>query len=97
VNIGSEQDGHNELYERPVLILRGFSTQLFWGVPISTKIKRGNQYYYSFAYDGHGYSAIISGLRVSGNKRLVRKLYVMPHSDFVAIRGKVSRELMREH
>ncbi|MDE2116956.1 MAG: hypothetical protein KGI79_03715, partial [Patescibacteria group bacterium] len=37
VNVGSEQDGHGNLFSRPVLIFRVFSTKTFWGIPITTK------------------------------------------------------------
>jgi hypothetical protein len=30
-NIGFEEDGKNELFNRPVLILKIFSKELFWG------------------------------------------------------------------
>lgn len=29
-NIGCEEDGKNELFERPVLILRKFNHEMFW-------------------------------------------------------------------
>jgi mRNA interferase MazF len=37
VNVGIEQDGKNNLYERPVLVVRKFNRRLFWGVPLSTQ------------------------------------------------------------
>lgn len=39
VNIGVEQDGHNDLFERPVLIVRKFNSRHFLGVPLTTKLK----------------------------------------------------------
>src|SRR3972149_11433241 len=36
-NIGYEQDGKHELFERPVLIVRKFNADLFWGLPLSSK------------------------------------------------------------
>lgn len=39
INVGVEQDGKNDHFERPVLIVRKFNKRLFWGVPLSTQIK----------------------------------------------------------
>lgn len=93
VNIGSEQDGHHERFERPVLVLKGFSTQLFWGVPISTKIKPRNPYYLSFMHDKQQYSAIISQLRLFDARRLTRKLYAMSQASFSDIQLRIIREI----
>lgn len=43
LNIGYEQDGGKD-YLRPVLILKKFNNELFWGVPISTTSRRGEFY-----------------------------------------------------
>ena len=39
INIGHESDGKNELYHRPVLIIRKFSKRLFWGIPTTSQNK----------------------------------------------------------
>ena len=39
LNIGHEQDGKNQKYERPVLIIKKFNNAVVWTVPLSTKIK----------------------------------------------------------
>jgi mRNA interferase MazF len=93
VNVGSEQDGHHERYERPVLILRGFSRQLFWGVPISSKLKPTNRYYLKFEHESQSYSALISQLRLFDSKRLVRKLYTLPNARFSEIQHAIIREV----
>jgi len=45
VNIGFEQDGKNEEFMRPVLILKKFNPFIFWALPLSTKCKN-NPYLY---------------------------------------------------
>lgn len=45
VNIGYEEDGKNEKFERPVLILKKFNQYLILVVPLSSKIKN-NKYYF---------------------------------------------------
>ena len=36
-NIGYEQDGKGENFERPILILRKFNKHIFLGIPLTTK------------------------------------------------------------
>jgi hypothetical protein len=36
-NIGFEQNGKNEMFERPVLVLKKFGTQTFIGIPLTSK------------------------------------------------------------
>jgi hypothetical protein len=63
--------------ERPVLIVKGFSTTHFWGLLLTTKLKPNNRCNHAFKHDGMGYDAIISQLRVYDAKRLIRKLYAL--------------------
>ncbi len=93
VNVGREQDGHNDRFERPVLIVRGFDTNLFWGVPLSTKVKAANPYYFSYRHDGQMYAAIISQLRAFDGRRLVRKLYTMEPVTFRDIQMRLIKEI----
>ena len=73
-NIGFEQDGKNEFFERPVLILRKFSKELFFGVPLTGQHKEGNEYYYRLVVDGVPRSVIISQARTLSSRRLLRKI-----------------------
>lgn len=44
VNVGFEQDGKGDRFARPILIVKKFNNQIFWGVPLSTKIKKTKFY-----------------------------------------------------
>lgn len=87
-NIGFEEDGKGDLYMRPVLILKVFNRQLFWGIPLSSRHRKG-LYYFTFQYKKHKSTAIISQLRAYDSKRLTRKFGEISRSDFVKIRNKV--------
>ena len=43
-NVGFEQDGKGKKFARPVLVFKKFNNQLFWALPLSTKIK-ANKFY----------------------------------------------------
>lgn len=88
VNIGYEQDGKNDNFERPILILKKFSRDILWALPITTKDKVG-EYYHQFEREGEKYSIILSQLRLISSKRLLRKVGVMAEDEFEKIRERV--------
>ena len=85
VNIGFEQDGKHEYFERPILVIRKFSRDVVLAVPISTKVK-DNKYYVNFIHNDHEFSALISQIRLISTKRLSRKIYEMSGITFDKIR-----------
>lgn len=89
VNVGVEQDGKNERFERPVIIVKKFSKESVLAVPTTTKIKEGNRYHHPFEYRGNRYSAVISQVRILSTKRLARRLYTMDESTFEGIRAAI--------
>jgi len=86
VNIGFEQDGKNDNFERPVLILKKFGPYTLWALPLTTKIKRDCWYHYIFNYQGDDYAAILTQLRLISSKRLLRKVRTLPEEDFDKIK-----------
>jgi mRNA interferase MazF len=90
LNIGEEQDGKNEFFERPVLILKKFSRGIFWGLPTSSQIKENE---FNFKYspnEKEDTSILLSQLRIFSSKRLIRKVVKMNDPDFNEIRKRVS-------
>ena len=91
VNIGHEQEGKPNNFERPILVLRKFNKHLLWAVPLTSKIKEDNPYYYQFQLDGEESSAILSQLRVLSSKRLIRKIGMFPEEHYEKIREEIRR------
>jgi len=87
-NVGYEQDGKNEKFERPILILKKFGRETLWALPLTSKNKVG-QYYYLFEYDRKRYSVILSQLRLISSKRLLRKIRTLPVEDFEKIKENI--------
>ena len=92
LNIGFEQDGKNNQFERPVLILKKFNRDIFWALSLTSKSKLG-KYYYQFEYNGRKYSVILSQLKLMSNKRLLRKIRTFPQDDFNKVR-KLIKDLI---
>lgn len=77
-NIGVEEDGKHELYNRPAIIIRGFSDALIWVIPLS-RTKRNGEYYFTFTQHTpkHGCKtskAILSQMRPFDTSRIGGKL-----------------------
>ena len=92
INIGFEQDGKNNSFERPVLILKKFNKNVLWILPLTSKDKTGN-YYYQFEYNEQKYSIILSQLRLISSKRLLRKVRTFPEEDFKKVKTEIKNLL----
>ncbi len=85
INIGNEQDGNDDGYQRPVLILRGLSSKTCIIVPLTTSGE-----VHGFRIDvgiiaGKKAKAIISQIKVIDTKRLVNKIGVVNKDTFETI------------
>ena len=81
INIGSEQDGHGPFFSRPVLVFKIFNTNVFWGIPITTRARR-NDLYFKFNLGGVDQFAILPQVRLFSVRRLNRLITVMPDLEF---------------
>ena len=48
VNIGHEENGKDEFFARPVLVIKKFNRHLFYGIPLTTKVKENKYYHLTF-------------------------------------------------
>lgn len=81
VNVGFEEDGKHEKFIRPVLVLKKFNRMLFFGVPLSTKIK-DNPYYLPITVKGEIVSVLISQIKVFSALRMQDKLAELDEKDY---------------
>lgn len=88
LNVGDEEDGKNDQFERPVLIIRKFNQRIVLIVPLTTKVKE-NQYYFPFTHDTVAFAVIISQLRLISTNRLTRKIRKMDQDLFREIKEKI--------
>ena len=95
INIGDEEDGKNELYNRPVLIVRKFSARLFWGVPLTTKIKSSGLYF-PIDFKEQKQSVMLTHLRLYDAKRLQddhSRMGTLPEGQFNAVKAALKNLL----
>ena len=73
LNVGDEEDGKGENARRPVLVLRKFNKRIFWGVPLTTKVK-DNPHYYKIQFKEKEQCAMLTQLKLYDSKRLGSKM-----------------------
>ena len=88
-NVGFEQDGKGEKFARPVLVFKKFNKEVFWALPLSTKIKKSKFYALVELNDGVARVAIVSQLRLVDGKRLIDKIGVINEANYKDIQKAV--------
>ena len=83
LNVGSEQSGKHELFERPVLVIKKITANTFIGVPLTSNKKKGSWYVEIESTDS---SAIISQIKLFDTRRLARKIKVISTKEFEIIK-----------
>ncbi len=88
LNIGSEQDGKNEMFERPVLVLKRFSPSIVLVVPFTSQFK-DTIYQFQFIKENVTWTVILSQLRLVSTKRFSRKIRKIDDILFEEIKWQV--------
>lgn len=92
-NIGNEQDGKNNNFERPVLILKKWNSDFFVGIPMTTKKlvkEKDSRFYFKYFTNGDEVSYfILTQIRVFSSKRLIRKLSSVRENIFTEIKKSI--------
>ncbi|MEI7563613.1 MAG: type II toxin-antitoxin system PemK/MazF family toxin [bacterium] len=86
LNVGSEQSGKHELFERPVLVIKKVTSNTFIGVPLTSNKKKGSWYVEIGSTDS---SAIISQVKLFDTRRLARKIKVISAEEFAIVKDKL--------
>ncbi len=81
-NVGFEQDGTGEDFERPVLIIKKFNPGVFLCVPLSTTKKTGTYYFGVGEVEGKQATAILSQLRLLDARRLINRAGIIGGETF---------------
>jgi len=93
-NVGFEQNEKGDSFVRPVVILKEFNQNMFFGIPLSSQIKEG-RFYYAFSFmKGSSLSAniaLLSQMRLFSSKRLLNKIGVMDKESFEEMKTKFKK------
>jgi mRNA interferase MazF len=88
-NIGDEENGKGEGFKRPVLVIKKFNKNIFWGVPMSAQIK-DNRYYIQITLKNVVRSVMVSQLRLLDVKRLGVKIGYISKEDFNRVKKSIT-------
>ena len=92
-NVGFEQDGTGKNFDRPVVIIKGFSRDVFFGVALTGKKKEGRFYFYLGKVEEEDASAILSQVRLIDTRRLVRKVGMLDEKIFNELKENLKKIL----
>ncbi len=84
-NVGFEQDGKGKTFSRPILVYKKFSSKIFFGFPLSSKVKSENPFYRKITFLGREQSAILNQLRTIDSKRLINRMGRLPEDEFISL------------
>lgn len=88
VNLGSEQDGSGNNFERPCVIIKKLSPTTAIVLPLSTK-KKLEVFQVPFSVSGKEGYILLDQIRVIDAKRLFRKMGYVDKETFAIIREKL--------
>lgn len=92
INVRDEYDGKGSRYQRPVLVLKGFSATTCLIVPITSSIRRHRFRINIGIVNGVNASVVVSQIRVIDVRRLIARVCYIPNDTFEQVR-KCVRDL----
>jgi len=93
MNIGSESYGKGEDFRRPVLVFKKLSSDLFVGLPLTSKVKIGT-WFANIRFQSKERTVLLYQIKSFNKKRLWIKIGEMDGGDFKIVRKKL--ELLLE-
>ncbi len=87
-NIGDEENGKGVVHSRPILVVKKFNKNIFWGIPLTTQIKE-NPYYHKIVFQGKEQCAMISQLRLWDAKRLSSQMGQITQKSMTEIQQRI--------
>lgn len=91
-NVGSEQNGKHENFERPVLILKKYNADMFLAVPTTSKTKNG-AYRYVIKTENNDIVINFSQMRTLSRRRLIRPVGDISKEEFEKIKQCIKNSL----
>jgi mRNA interferase MazF len=95
VNIGDEQEGAGQHFMRPVVILKKFNENLFFGVALVGRKKEGDYFFSVGMIQDREASVVLSQVRTLDAKRLGMKIVGMDKTIFKNLKSALRRTLFK--
>ena len=88
-NIGIEENGKHENFERPVLILKKFNKNMLLIAPLTSN-HRDLPFYHLLNYETIS-SVMLSQIKIIDTRRLIRKVRTISEKEFLIIKDKIRK------
>jgi mRNA interferase MazF len=88
LNVGVETDGKHQNFERPILVVRKFNRDMFWGVPLTSNEKTG-EFFQKIVHDGGASWAVLSQIKTFSTRRLLRKIGRISENELKMVHKKL--------
>ncbi len=95
-NVGFEQSGKGNEFERPIIVLKKFNKDIFIGVPLTSQEKKGKYYFEIPDIKGKKNKAIISQIRLIDKKRLQEKIGIIPKPQFLELKKAITEMILSD-
>lgn len=92
INIGSEENGKNHLFERPILITKVFNKNICRVIPLTSTVK-DDKNHISISYLDRTGSAILSQMKTISTRRLSRKMCRLDKEQFEKIKAVIKNNV----
>lgn len=93
VNVGFEQNGTGDNFDRPVLVIKGFNEHVFLGVALTGRQKTGKWHFPLGTVDDRQASVVLSQVRIIDTKRLIKKVMTIDQKTFEDLKMALKRAL----
>ncbi len=95
-NIGFEQNGKGDKFQRPVLILKRYTNDMFLGIPLSTTPREGS-FFFQFSFlDDEVSTALLVQQKLFSSKRFIKKIGKIDKDDFNSLKQKLYKLIFEE-
>jgi len=89
LNVGCEQDGSEEKFLRPVIIIRDFGPSACLIIPLTKSTKKHPLRIFIGKVDNHEAFAVLSQMKVIDTKRFLEKIGSLNKDNFLILRKAV--------
>ncbi len=87
MNVGHEMYGKGAYFTRPVLVLKKINTEMFLGLPVTSKIKTG-VWYAPVSFHERARTAVLSQARVFDARRLSKRICALPENELLDVQKR---------
>ena len=88
-NIGFEQNGKGDKFQRPVLVVKRYTNDMFLGIPLSTTQREGSFYFQFTFLEDKISTALLVQHKLFSSKRFIKKIGKINENDFKELKKKL--------